>query len=504
MNKTFRNIMALVLISTVITSSSYAGWVDDWVQQKTESSPGYFKGQKRGFVSGGGFSARWQTGTDSPFAVEAPRFKVGCGGIDLSAGSMSYLDFNHLTAKMRKILANAPAAAFDMALQTLCQPCVQTIKSMSALADQFNSMQINDCQASKALVATITDGKLSSNDQQAQGGLTALNTAVTGGASSWWGGVKETAGTFGGDFSTMVGYNKSNTTAPADADPSVANPLTTSCPAQLQPFLPDNDGERISMLDEVGVNQRGLSQDTIDAFRGLVGDIEFRNNKMKIEVRTILPCSGQTATDTNIFLGGTPALRKEFDVNQGGILPCTAMPDTNANLTTYVTKKMQSIADKMANKSTSFTASDQAFLDSNPMGLSMTLRTAIGTSTEDSTIANMSGITAKAYAYYMMSDLYSVGLSTVFALSQAMDSGMVHKEGCDLSTLEPNTKTELATFIKKIDTMKSQSMVSYQASINEQQAVQAYLKSVSDMQNQLYDRIAKDFGASVAGRIAKR
>jgi conjugative transfer pilus assembly protein TraH len=254
----------------------------------------------------------------------------------------------------------------------------------------------------------------------------------------------------------------------------------------------------------VGVNQRGLSQDTIDAFRGLVGDIEFVNNKMKIEVRTILPCSGQTATDTNIFLGGTPALRKEFDVNAGGILPCTPMPDTNANLTTYVTKKMQSIADKMASKSAAFTASDQAFLDSNPMGLSMTLRTAIGTSTEVSTIANMSEITAKAYAYYMMSDLYAVGLSTVFALSQAMDNGMVHKEGCDLSTLEPNTKIELASFIKKIDTMKSQSMASYQASINEQQAVQAYLKSVNDMQGQLYDRIAKDFGATVAGRIAKR
>ena len=504
MNKTLRNIITLVLISTVTTSSSYAGWVDDWVQQKTETSPGYFKGQKRGFVSGGGFSARWQTGTDSPFSIEAPKFKVGCGGIDLSAGSMSYLDFNHLTAKMRKILANAPAAAFDMALQTLCQPCVQTIKSMSALADQFNAMQINDCQASKALVATITNGGLSSNDQQAQGGLTALNTAVTGGASSWWGGVKEDASTFGGDFSKMVGYNQSNGSAPAGANPSITNPLTTSCPAQLQPFLPDNDGERISMLDEVGVNQRGLSQDTIDAFRGLVGDIEFVNNKMKIEVRTVPPCDGQTASDTNIFLGGTPALRKEFDVSAGGVLPCTPMPDSNANLTTYVTTKMQSIADKMANKSTAFSASDQAFLDSNPMGLSMTLRTAIGTSTEVSTIANMSEITAKAYAYYMMSDLYAVGLSTVYTLGLAMDNGMVHKDGCDLSTLEPEAKSKIKDFIAKIDTLKSQAMASYQASINEQQAVQAYLKSVNDMQGQLYDRIAKDFGAAVAGRIAKR
>ena len=38
MNKTLRNIITLVLISTVITSSSYAGWVDDWVQQKTDKS----------------------------------------------------------------------------------------------------------------------------------------------------------------------------------------------------------------------------------------------------------------------------------------------------------------------------------------------------------------------------------------------------------------------------------------------------------------------------------
>src|SRR5208283_5539131 len=38
---------------------SYAGWINDWIAQKTESGPAYFEGQKRGYFTGGSYSARF-------------------------------------------------------------------------------------------------------------------------------------------------------------------------------------------------------------------------------------------------------------------------------------------------------------------------------------------------------------------------------------------------------------------------------------------------------------
>ena len=57
-------------------------------RQKTETSPGYFEGEKRGYATGGSISARWGMSNDHLFSVEAPRFKVGCGGIDLFMGRL--------------------------------------------------------------------------------------------------------------------------------------------------------------------------------------------------------------------------------------------------------------------------------------------------------------------------------------------------------------------------------------------------------------------------------
>jgi len=75
---------ALFMVAiSVFDVTARAGFIDDWLQQKTETSPGYFEGEKRGYATGGSISARWGMTNDHLFSVEPPRFKVGCGGIDL-------------------------------------------------------------------------------------------------------------------------------------------------------------------------------------------------------------------------------------------------------------------------------------------------------------------------------------------------------------------------------------------------------------------------------------
>ena len=84
--------------------------------------------------------------------MEVPRIKSGCGGIDVFMGGFSFMNTDYLVNKLQAILAGAPAVAFDLALKTLCEQCSNTIKNFEALADKLNSMQFDECAASKELV----------------------------------------------------------------------------------------------------------------------------------------------------------------------------------------------------------------------------------------------------------------------------------------------------------------------------------------------------------------
>ena len=135
-----------------------AGWVDDWLAQKTSTSGHYFQGQKRGFYQAGSFNARWQNTSDFPITVEPPRYKSGCGGVDIFGGAVSFLDFEYLVEKLQRILMSGGAVAFDLALNTLCEPCSTTIKSFEGITNQLNSLQLDECAATQKIRAVVEQG----------------------------------------------------------------------------------------------------------------------------------------------------------------------------------------------------------------------------------------------------------------------------------------------------------------------------------------------------------
>ena len=107
-----KSILAPVFIAAVILSvgtSAEAGFADDWLANSTTSSPSYFEGQKRGYLSAGGFNARWKTSSDYLVSVTPPRIKAGCGGIDAFWGGVSFLNPDYLVQKLEQIVQNAPA-----------------------------------------------------------------------------------------------------------------------------------------------------------------------------------------------------------------------------------------------------------------------------------------------------------------------------------------------------------------------------------------------------------
>ncbi len=154
-------IMAICLL--LFPASPRAAWIDDWIQQKTTTSADYFEGQKRHYGTLGGFSARWQPSQDHLFSITPPKFKSGCGGIDVFLGGFSFLNADYLVQKLQNMMNAAPAVAFDMALNTLCSQCAKTLKALEAISDRLNQLQFDDCKATKAVIATIASGLTTGN-----------------------------------------------------------------------------------------------------------------------------------------------------------------------------------------------------------------------------------------------------------------------------------------------------------------------------------------------------
>ena len=156
-----KKIRSLAVLTIAIASLggtvAFANFADDWASNMTtnSTSASFYQGSQRGYFTGGSFSARWKQSNDNLVTISKPRIKSGCGGIDAFLGGFSFLDTDYLVNKLQRILSAAPAAAFDIALKTLAPQVSATIKELEAIVDKLNNLQLDDCKAAKALVATV-------------------------------------------------------------------------------------------------------------------------------------------------------------------------------------------------------------------------------------------------------------------------------------------------------------------------------------------------------------
>lgn len=150
---------ALLTIIIVLMTSGAAfadDWIDNWIQQSTASGPNMFESQKRGYASAGSLSLRFRNERDYLVNFAPPRFRAGCGGIDMFMGSFAYLDAEYLMEKLERIAEGGMATfAFDIAMSVLSEPIQKSMKSLEALVDRLNQLQIDDCQASKGVAAYL-------------------------------------------------------------------------------------------------------------------------------------------------------------------------------------------------------------------------------------------------------------------------------------------------------------------------------------------------------------
>jgi len=113
---------------------------------------GYYKTQIGGMYTLGGARVRFDgLGKVYPFHAQAPSMSVGCNGIDITFGAFSYLNFDYLVDKLKKISAAAPAFAFQAAMRTMCPQCATIMQNLEKIVNSINNLNFDTCKIAQDL-----------------------------------------------------------------------------------------------------------------------------------------------------------------------------------------------------------------------------------------------------------------------------------------------------------------------------------------------------------------
>lgn len=396
--------IVLLTITLSFTNVQATKWVDDWLVQSTVASPSYFEGQRRGYLSGGSFQARWRMTNDNLFTVQPPRIKTGCGGIDVFAGGVSFLDPDLLVDKLQGIVQAAPAVAFDMALKTMCKECSDTMKAMERAASWMNSLQLNDCAMANRLVATV-----SSDDPDIMGEMW---SEISGGVS-----LNEALNRNYTEHQKDVKTNLGKATN--DLDLAVRD-----CPDDFRDIFVSGGSIISNITTKIGLNAYE------NILRGYIGDVfvTYDSSEKMFIVETLDACRGNEKFSFEDLLTGNAEER-------AGSLTATCVANTTKDLYSWVSDQLNSIGNKIINN-TALTTAEINFIESAPLPIHSMLTTAASSGNISAAIANIRDPLASAYAYKALDDLY---INTGYMIDKAIEiseKGGV-KPGGDINYCKP-------------------------------------------------------------------
>ena len=480
----------LAIAAAVPPLPCWSGWVDDWVQQKSSTSPSYYEGAKRGYYTGGSFSARWANTDDHLFTVSLPKLKSGCGGIDMFLGGFSFLNVDYLVQKLQNILSAAPAAAFDIALKTLAPQVADTIKSLEAITDRLNSLQMNDCKAAKALVATAASpfSSIMSDSLNAEMKTAQTDFMVSSGARDLYQDVSKL-------FETEQKANNGNKPGVPGATQTSATGATAGCPDEIRQVFGDG-----SVLENLA-GKKGMSSEYVKLVRGFIGDVVIQSpatTGTTYQAHYIPPCDRNQSFDS--FLSGTAQGR---DTNG----TCADITDANKNLMVFVAGRMQAIAGKIKAKA-ALAADEEAFLKSTPLSVGLILKNATATNTEGEVIGKLAELTARAYGYYLLLDLFGRAVQLQELAHNILSSQKGNKAGatpetCQLALLGEGMQ-HIQTLEEKTLLLLNAAQQSYATAAAEINAVEMIVQNMKKFDDTVFSELADRFGKGIAMRATGR
>jgi conjugative transfer pilus assembly protein TraH len=152
-----KKIIVGAVAATLLSQAANAG--DNGMQQLFDdmgafgnvTGPGAYRAQGMNIVTGGNLFMRVPQRNVNPVGVTLPSLKMGCGGIDLYAGSFSFISKSELVSMMKNIGSSAVSYAFKLALDSISPQINKTLTELQQTAQELNGMNINSCEAGEAL-----------------------------------------------------------------------------------------------------------------------------------------------------------------------------------------------------------------------------------------------------------------------------------------------------------------------------------------------------------------
>ncbi|EHK69097.1 IncF plasmid conjugative transfer pilus assembly protein TraH [Pseudomonas psychrotolerans L19] len=155
-----QSLCAAVLVVALAPLGAYANiesQLDSMFNSMSNSTnPGMYQTATRGVVSGGSMRIRNQIATAPVVSFRPPSFQAGCGGIDMFAGSFSFINAQQFVQSLRSIASNsvgvASGYAFKLALKAMGPTVENTIANLQETMQDLNGLMSNSCQLAQGLV----------------------------------------------------------------------------------------------------------------------------------------------------------------------------------------------------------------------------------------------------------------------------------------------------------------------------------------------------------------
>ncbi|MDY0300858.1 MAG: conjugal transfer protein TraH [Trichlorobacter sp.] len=477
----------------LFSTSAHADWAQDWFDNKTSTSGGYYAGQQRGYLYGGSYSARWATNQTGPLlSFNPPKARAGCGGIDFYMGSLSFLQPDQLVEKFQTILQNSAGLAFDMALQTLCPTCSQIMKDLEALSDTLNALAMDDCKLATAAVNFTADkvfgasmnaakesvtedgilGSFNSATKKMRESLDGINTTV----NDW------AAGQLGKGTNTVMDKTK--------------------CSAALKKIFPDSKTAYPKhMTKDLLQTDMGLPAAHAEIMRAIFGEIKVYQTAQGItNVTFIPPCSEYDFSETTNLIN----TQNGWVMGLTGNNTCTQTANPPFKpLQTYSEQVLDKLINGMKNRTgLALVTKDSVFINSMPYALHYAIRMAVASGNEMTMRDSLAQLTTAVMVVESIKALAARtdGISRTLAVIKANAS----TEGCQIGKEGEDMEKALEQFRASVNSKAKYFAASTDAAFASFMKSVDYASSLYDIEERLTALTAKAFGPGAANKIKDR
>ncbi len=149
-----------VLFAPFWAFNAQASFVSDLVSDlESNLAPDYFESQGRGYATFGSYSARSKNVVLNPVSITPPSINIGCNGIDIVGGGISFLGEQDLK-RLYDQLVNPNTLMYvgtSMAMKMLSNELAGSVETAMDMIQQINAMQLDGCGIANAGVSYITD-----------------------------------------------------------------------------------------------------------------------------------------------------------------------------------------------------------------------------------------------------------------------------------------------------------------------------------------------------------